>query len=401
MSEHDESMLEQIRRLVNREGESAKRVKVGDVVEAYLASKVLRPRSVSGYRVAGQALAECCEFWPVNKAEVAGFVKHLADTNRNDTTRHLYWRMCLTMGESVVDLGGFNGFVGSERPSVVHKNRRYYSQEEMEAIFRRAMKDKADYLMVRVLVDSAVRVSEACAMNVEAIHVGSDGERMLGWFETLDMKTGDRRHRLSPELASELVKYAHGEGRESGPVFVDRTGKRYDAHAMAVHLRYMIRCAGVKGRKLGPHSIRHSVASLILRKTGSLATAQAVLGHDSSRTTELYKHDVDNELMQSVSPLALLAEGSRRMEQMALPAAGETSVEAVGERGVDIIEGTLKDDSFLAEIPEGASVRPLLKSADLALIRRAFKAAFDGVRLPIEDQGLCRSLLSRVLRKAG
>jgi site-specific recombinase XerD len=42
------------------------------------------------------------------------------------------------------------------------------------------------------------------------------------------------------------------------------------------------------GRRFGPHSLRHSLASNMLREGTSIPTISSVLGHESSQTTMEY-----------------------------------------------------------------------------------------------------------------
>lgn len=55
------------------------------------------------------------------------------------------------------------------------------------------------------------------------------------------------------------------------------------------------------GITLGPHSLKHSIATHLIRKTGDLALVQSHLGHVSISSTEKYLHLTSNETSDKVN----------------------------------------------------------------------------------------------------
>ncbi|MFD2515397.1 tyrosine-type recombinase/integrase [Pontibacter locisalis] len=56
-------------------------------------------------------------------------------------------------------------------------------------------------------------------------------------------------------------------------------------------------------KKVTPHSLRHSFATHLLEQGTNLRYIQSLVGHKSSKTTEIYTHITSHGLESIVSPL--------------------------------------------------------------------------------------------------
>ncbi len=78
-------------------------------------------------------------------------------------------------------------------------------------------------------------------------------------------------------------------------------GKPLSRNAIEDIVRKYATGAGIT-KKVTPHTLRHSFATQLLKKGADIRTVQALLGHSSITTTQIYTH-VDDKHLQSVHDL--------------------------------------------------------------------------------------------------
>jgi len=323
-----------------------------------------------------------------------------------DTTLKMWYEMVSAAGRYVEKVMGRNPdgsyrvpnpCKDADKPKVVKRKRRYFNDSEVFAIIRACKAEEEDsgyeQLLIATLIDSACRVGEL---------VGLRGGDVGNGFVTVTGKTGERRYRLSKFICERLHKLAGGDDK---PVFYRRDGEFYPSgNGLARRVRYIIERAGIKGKKIGVHTIRHTSASWVAQKGGEALIVKALLQHDDIKTSMGYIHDVDDLVIRddTYSPLRLLNERISKAVPVGLlgntDVKGEALVPVQPGSLVEVEGSTLVNDLF-PDVKDGVAVRTVLQAEDLRLIRRVliFYARYnDG-----SDIVRARALMRRMFRKGG
>ena len=145
-----------------------------------------------------------------------------------------------------------------------------------------------DRAILELLYGSGLRVSEVTAVRPEDLDL--DGARVL----VRGKGSKERRVPVSDFAVTAVREWlTHGRpvlaAAPAGPVFVNRKRKPMSAR----DVRTMVDgYAGglLPGRRIGPHTLRHSFATHLLEGGADIRAVQELLGHSSVATTQRYTH---------------------------------------------------------------------------------------------------------------
>jgi integrase/recombinase XerD len=138
---------------------------------------------------------------------------------------------------------------------------------------------RRDHLLFDLMLSTGIRLSAALAL--DAADVDFDrGELVVSHAK------GNREERviLGRDIRDHLVGYL--AGRPSGPLFTDQRGRRISTRQAQRRLAQALATAGCQARS--PHSLRHSFAQKLYRRTGDVLLVQRALGHLAIASTLVY-----------------------------------------------------------------------------------------------------------------
>ncbi len=81
----------------------------------------------------------------------------------------------------------------------------------------------------------------------------------------------------------------------------EKLNSRYSEGSLQKVLKSAVEKSGIK-KPVTLHWLRHSYATHLLENGTDLRYIQEILGHSSSRTTEIYTHVTDNSIRRIKSP---------------------------------------------------------------------------------------------------
>lgn len=167
--------------------------------------------------------------------------------------------------------------------------------EEIETIFKRT-KNVKHKCMLMTIYSGGLRRSELINLKVKDI----DSQRML--IKVCGAKgKKDRYTLLSQRLLMELREYYKSyqplvwlfEGQKGGQYSATSIEKVFHEATSRAHIN----------KYVTPHSLRHSFATHLLEQGTNLRYIQELLGHASTKTTEVYTRVASNALMKIKNPL--------------------------------------------------------------------------------------------------
>jgi integrase/recombinase XerC len=140
-----------------------------------------------------------------------------------------------------------------------------------------------DVAVLELFYSSGLRLSEVAALNVPDLDVYTESARVLG---------KGKKERVCPVGAPALEaisRYRSAANVHSGPLFINKLRRRISTRSIWLILKRYLRHTSIP-ISLSPHKLRHSFATHLLDRGADLRSVQALLGHASLSTTQIYTH---------------------------------------------------------------------------------------------------------------
>ena len=153
--------------------------------------------------------------------------------------------------------------------------------------------------IIEVLFSCGLRVSELVNLKLSSIYVDEQYVRVMG------KGSKERLVPISPKALRELdlwfvdrnlMKIKPGE---EDYVFLNRRGAHLTRTMILIMIKRQAEEAGIQ-KTISPHTLRHSFATALLEGGADLRAIQAMLGHESIGTTEIYTHIDMSTLRQEI-----------------------------------------------------------------------------------------------------
>ena len=169
----------------------------------------------------------------------------------------------------------------------------FLSREEVEALLaapdRSTWSGERDAVLFATLYNTGARVSEITGLRVADV--------LLDRESAVCLHGKGRKDRVVPlwkSTAAQLRAWlARIDRSPDAPAFPNRAGKRLSRSGVEDRLHVALakaaeRCPSLLGRRLSPHTLRHTTAMHLLQSGVDLTVIALWLGHEDPATTHLY-----------------------------------------------------------------------------------------------------------------
>ncbi len=192
-------------------------------------------------------------------------------------------------------LGGQRKLYQLDRPNREKALPIVLSTQEITDILK-AVTNLKHKTILTVIYSAGLRISEVVNLKIKDI----DSERMQIRIEQSKGKK-DRYTLLSTKALLILREYFK-EYKPKIYLFVGQNDEQYSTRSIQTFFQDALQKAKVK-KKASVHTLRHSFATHLLENGTDLRYIQMLLGHESSKTTEIYTHVTTKGFDQIKSPL--------------------------------------------------------------------------------------------------
>jgi site-specific recombinase XerD len=229
----------------------------------------------------------------ITERDILDYMQGLVHIGKSDTYLNQMLNAIKFYYETVMEMP--NRFYSINRPRKKQQLPKVISKAEVKLLLD-SVKNEKHRCIVELLYSAGLRCNELLHLKPEHI----DSERMV--IRIVHGKGGkDRLTILSPKLLTRLRSY-YKEYKPKEYLFEGARGGLYTAASVRKIIRIAAKKAGLT-QHVTPHTLRHSFATHLLEAKTDLRYIQSLLGHNSTKTTEVYTHVATKNISSIESPL--------------------------------------------------------------------------------------------------
>ncbi len=276
-----------------------------DIVELYLASIDVKPKTKETYR---RALKRFVEWLRANdvmqptRADILNYKSYLLEN----------FTAC-TVSSYLTALKGLYVYLEAEKitPNIANgikgaKHQRGFKKDPLTVeqvknvlieIDTSTTTGKRDFAIVNLLIRTGLRTIEIERANIEDIR--QQGGEALLYIQGKGRDSKDDFVLLTEATLKPIRDYikARGKTKPTDPLFIshsDRnTGGRLTTRSISRIVKENLRGAGIDSERITAHSLRHTAVTLSLIGGATIQEAQSMARHKNINTTLIYAHNIN------------------------------------------------------------------------------------------------------------
>lgn len=142
-------------------------------------------------------------------------------------------------------------------------------------------------LVLMFLYYTGIRLNEIVNLRWE------DLDFQRGTIHLKTAKGGKERVIFLHDRLKKFIEYFNI--KKEGFVFISNMGKKYDGRTVQMIVKHAAARAGI-GKKVTPHTLRHSFATHLLEAGADIRHIQKLLGHSNLQATQIYTHVANKDI---------------------------------------------------------------------------------------------------------
>ncbi len=192
---------------------------------------------------------------------------------------------------------------------VKKKNPVFLTQEEYMALMEtihanaRGFMGLRDQTIVALFLSTGARVSELIHVRFQDLQKNPSGLysiEVLRKGQEMDYVFVNRQ---ASELLDRYLSERKGQDFRTDHIFLSKNGNPLDRTAAFRLIQKYLIMSGIQKKKMGPHVLRHTFATTLMRKNVSLFKIKELMNHKNLKTTERYLHVVEDDLRKAVEEI--------------------------------------------------------------------------------------------------
>jgi len=230
----------------------------------------------------------------ITEEEIIAFLRYLVNDRKISTS---YQNQSINAIKFYYErvLGGKRKIYLIERPRKEHYLPEVLSEEEVTSILKAITNLKHKALIITIY-SGGLRISELINLKIKDI----DSNRMQ--IRISQSKGKKDRYTLLSKKTLITLRHYFKEYKPKEWLFEGEGGGQYSQKAIQNILKRAVQKTGIK-KRITVHTLRHSFATHLLENGTDLRYIQNLLGHSSSKTTEIYTHITNKGFDQISNPL--------------------------------------------------------------------------------------------------
>ncbi len=230
-------------------------------------------------------------------------------SNNRDNTSHARARKVASLKSffnylaNKAKLINFNPTSELESPKILKRLPRYLNVEESKKLLTSVNSvnnenSTRDFAIITIFLNCGIRLSELVGINLN--NIKNDNLTVIG--------KGDKERSIPLNHAciqaiNEYMKVRPVNGvKDKNALFLSSRKQRISKESVQKIVKKYIKEAGLDPQRYSTHKLRHTAATLMYKYGNvDIRALQALLGHESIATTEIYTHLDQEQLKEAVS----------------------------------------------------------------------------------------------------